>query len=346
VPWRWLQPAVYAVQWLVAVTVLTFPFDVYRGYFREHQYGLSNLTFGGWMAEQGKGFLLTALFTALGLTVFYAVLRRVQRTWWLWGAGVAMAFIIFTAVIGPVFLAPVFNKYRPVQDVAVRDAVLRLARANDIPVDNVYEFDASKQHTRVSANVSGFLGTTRISLNDNLLKRCDLAQIEAVMGHEMGHYVLNHVGKAMLFFAFFLTASFAFARWAVERLLGRMGERWGLRGVDDPAGFPLLVVTLSVFSFLSTPIVNSFIRTQEMEADQYGLNAAGQPDAEAQVDLALGEYRKLDPGPLEEMFFFDHPSGRVRIETAMKWKAEHLDQLKCRQSQAPPPPATSTPAPP
>jgi len=347
VPWRWLQPALYAVQWVAAVTVLQFPLDVYRGYFREHQYHLSNLTFGGWMAEQGKGFLIGQVMGVLGMVAFYAVLRRAKRTWWLWGAGVALAFVVFGIVIGPVFLEPVFNQFRPVQDPVVKEAVLRLARANGVPATDVYEYDASKQSDRVSAHVSGILGTTRISLNDNLLKRCNLPQIEAVMAHEMGHYIFNHIFKAMLFFALFIPLSFAVAQWLVGKLLAWKGERWGVKGVDDPAGLPLLLAALSAFGFLSTPILNSMVRQQEMEADQFALNAARQPDAEAQVDLALGEYRKLDPGPLEEIFFYDHPSGRVRIETAMRWKAEHLEELKLQQGAAPaPPPATATPAPP
>ncbi|HEY8208238.1 MAG TPA: M48 family metallopeptidase [Myxococcaceae bacterium] len=339
---RWLQPAVYWVQYFVAVGVLTFPFDVYVGYFREHQYDLSNLTFGGWLGEQAKGMAIGLLLGAVGLTALYAVLRKVKQNWWIWAAGVALAFSVLTVVIGPVFLEPLFNQFRPVQDVQVREAVLRLARANGIPATDVFEYDASKQSDRVSAHVSGFLGTTRISLNDNLLKRCNLAQIESVMAHEMGHYVLNHVLKTMIFFAVFFPLALAFAQWAVAKLLASRGERWGVRGVDDPAGLPLVLTVLSTFFLICTPVLNSFIRSQEMEADQFALNSAYQPDAEAQVDLALGEYRKLDPGPLEEIIFYDHPSGRVRIETAMRWKAEHLQNLRCLQAPAQPP---SPPAP-
>jgi len=105
-----------------------------------------------------------------------------------------------------------------------------------------------------------------------------------------------------------------------------LGGAWGVRGLSDPAGLPLLAALLSVFFFFATPVTNSLIRVNEAEADLYGLNAAGQPDGFAEVALKLGEYRKLDPGPIEEFVFYDHPSGRQRIAMAMRWKAEHLGE--------------------
>ena len=254
----------------------------------------------------------------------YAVIRRAPRTWWLWGAGVSLVFVGFTIAIAPVFIEPVFNKYTPLTDKKIKDPILRLARANGIPATDVFVFDASRQTTRVSANVAGFLGTQRIALNDNLLNRCSLPEIESVMAHEMGHYVLNHIFKALLQIGLLIVAGFAFVRWAFDRVAARWGSRWGIRGIADVAGLPLLVLLLSVFFFVLTPVTNTMIRTQEVEADIFGLNAARQPDGEAEVDLKLGEYRKLKPGPVEEFIFFDHPSGYSRILMAMRWKAENL----------------------
>jgi STE24 endopeptidase len=188
----------------------------------------------------------------------------------------------------------------------------------------VWVFDASRQTKRVSANVSGFAGTMRISLNDNLLNRCSLAEIEAVMGHEVGHYVLNHVYKTILFIAVVIVVGFALLKRAFEAVTAGRGARWGIRGVGDPAGLPLALVLLSSYFFVLTPLLNTWTRTEEAEADLFGINASGQPDGEARVDLMLGEYRKLDPAPLEEVLLFDHPSGRSRILMAMRWKAEHL----------------------
>ena len=198
-----------------------------------------------------------------------------------------------------------------------------MARANGIPAKDVYEFDASRQSNRVSAHVSGFANTMRISLNDNLINRCTLAEIQTTMGHEMGHYVLNHEYKGLVMVGVVIAIGFAFLNWGINLALARWGAAWEIRGITDVAVLPLAAIVLSFFFFLTTPVNNTITRTMEFEADMYGLNAARQPDAEANVDMFLGEYRKLDPGAVEEFVFYDHPSGRTRITAAMRWKAEH-----------------------
>jgi len=314
----------YWVQFLLAVTVMSFPLTLYRGFVREHQYGLSNLTFGAWMGELGKGLVIAAILGALAMIILFAVLRRLPRTWWLWGAVTTVAFAMFFAVIVPVAIVPVFNNPKRLTDQRVVAPILSLARASGINAKDVWEIDASKQSKRISANVSGFLGTERITLNDNLLNRASLPEIEAVMGHEMGHYVLNHIYKFLVQLGIVAVIGFALLKVVFERLRVRNG-RWQVRGIDDPAGLPLAALLLTAYLFVLTPGLNKLVRTQEYEADLYGLNASAQPDGFAQVALKLGEYRKLDPTPFEEFFFYDHPSGRTRIYTAMRWKAEHRE---------------------
>jgi STE24 endopeptidase len=199
-----------------------------------------------------------------------------------------------------------------------------MAKANQIPVTKVYEVDASRQTKRVSANVSGFLGTTRIALNDNLLKQCTLPEIREVMAHEMGHYVLNHGFKLVLYSGISFLFAFGLARIFFDAAVRRWGARWGVRGIADPAGLPLLSLILTTIFFVLTPVSNSAVRVTEREADAFSINTAREPDGMAKVALKLGEYRKLDPSPMEEFIFFDHPSGRARIRMAMDWKAAHL----------------------
>jgi len=197
-----------------------------------------------------------------------------------------------------------------------------MARANGISVDRVYVVDASRQSTRVSANVSGLLGTERITLNDNLLRRASLPEIEAVMGHEMGHYVQHHAYQGIVFFGVLILGGFALLQYGFARAIERRGARWGVRGIGDPAGLPLIMLILATYFFVLTPVTNTYTRANESAADIFGLNAARQPDGFALIALKLAEYRKLAPAPLEEFLFFDHPSGRTRIRMAMEWKAE------------------------
>ncbi|MEQ1354507.1 MAG: M48 family metallopeptidase, partial [Candidatus Acidiferrum sp.] len=322
---RPLQTALYWVQFIVAIYVVTFPLTIYEAYIREHKYGLLNQTFGPWMRDQLVALAVNIILGGLLVMLLFGVVRRLGKNWWVWGAVVSVVFLAFASLIAPVYISPLFNKYTKLQDARIKDPIISLARANGIPASDVYEFDASRQSNRVSANVSGFAGTMRISLNDNLLKRCTLAEIETTMGHEMGHYVLNHSYKGLIMNGVVIVIAFAFLSWGIGFALARWGEAWGIRDITDAAVLPLAVIVFSIYFFLTTPIGNTITRTMEFEADMYGLNAARQPDGEANVDLLLGEYRKMDPGPVEEFIFYDHPSGRTRITAAMRWKAENLD---------------------
>jgi len=318
---------VYWLQYLALTTILVFPLTVYEDYFREHKYGLATQTFGPWMGDQMKGLGVNLVLGGLLAMLLFGVVRRRARTWWIWGAGVTILFLIFTALIAPVYIVPIFNKVTRLDDPKIVDPILSMARANGIPAKDVYTMDASKQTTRMSANVSGFANTMRITLNDNLLRRGSPEEIQAVMGHEMGHYVMNHVNKLITFFSIIIVLAFVCLHWGLSWTLQRWGEKWQIRGVGDTAVLPLVVLLAAVFGFVLTPVFNTIIRTQEHEADMYGLNTSRQPDGFAQAAIHLGEYRKMNPGPTEEWLFFDHPSGRNRIYDAMRWKAENLKLL-------------------
>ena len=321
----WLQTMIYVAQWLLLSSVLTLPWTIYTGFFREHAYGLATQGFGDWSLDQLKGLLVGLIILPPVLALLYRAVRRTGDRWWIWASGGAFVLILFFMMIAPVFIDPLFNHYKPLREGEVREAVLSLARANMIPDDNVVEFDASKQTTRISANVAGFLGTTRVALNDNLLERTSKPEILAVLGHEMGHYVLNHGLRLVVY----LTLVLALGFWVVHRFfdgaMARWGRRFGLEGRDDPAALPLALAILSLFFFVATPLLNSIVRQAEAEADAYGLNAAGEPNGFAMAAMRLSTYRKIKPGPLEEILFYDHPSGYARVHRSMVWLKEHPD---------------------
>jgi STE24 endopeptidase len=332
--WRWLQTAIYAAEYIVLTTLLTLPWNIYEGFVREHQYGLATQNFAQWAGDQAKSLLIALILGTIALVVIYAVIRRTGRSWWLWGTGVALVFIVFLATLAPVYIAPMFNSYKSLPESPLKDQILSMARANGIPAHDVYWFDASRQSNRISANVSGMFGTTRISLNDNLLKRSTPSEVKAVLGHEMGHYVLNHVYKGLIFGGIVILLGFAFVAWGFGWAERRWGTRWGLRGVGDVAGLPLIAALFAIFMAVMTPVNNTITRTMEAEADAFGLNAARQPDGFAEAAVQLSEYRKMHPGPVEEFVFFDHPSGWNRIHRAMVWKAEHVGDADVQAAAA------------
>ena len=330
---RPLQTFIYWFEFMVITTILQFPLGVYEGYFREWKYGLATQTFGPWLWDQTKGLLIGIVLGGLVVMALVGIVRKLPRTWHIWGAVATMVFVIFAVMIAPVFLIPMFNKVTILNDPKVTVPILSMARANGITAKDVYQIDASKQTTRMSANVSGFGKTMRITLNDNLLRRGSPEEIQSVMGHEMGHYVLNHIYKTMLFLLVVVVVGFSLLRWALDWSLARWGERWKIHEVTDVALLPLVFLLGGIFFFVQTPIANTQTRTEEHEADMYGLNASRQPDGFAQAAIHLGEYRKMEPGAAEEWIFFDHPSGRNRIHDAMQWKAENL-QLFQKESRA------------
>ena len=339
--YKTLQVAYYSVPYLLLAFVLSFPLNVYEHFFREHEYGLATQSFLAWFREQLVGLGITLIGGTIFFIVLYAVFRRAPKTWWIWGTGVAVASSFFLLFIAPVFIEPLFNTYKPLTKPEISEPILVMARANEIPVKQVFEVDASRQTTRVSANVSGILGTTRIALNDNLLKQCTVPEIRAVMAHEMGHYVLNHGAKLLTYLGISVLIAFGLTRILFDAAVRRWGDRWGVRGIADPAGLPLLALIFCTLLFLATPLLNTVVRVTEREADAFGINTAREPDAMAEVTLKLGVYRKLNPTPLEEFIFYDHPSGRARIRMAMDWKAANLPAGGSLKSESPNPKQTA-----
>ncbi len=332
---RSAQVILYGVGYITAVTILELPLSLYEGFFREHAYGLSTQSFWGWASDFGISFAVTLVAGLIVLPIFYAAVRAARRDWWLWGAGLAIVLLIVQLAIYPVFIAPLFNHVETMPDSPLQRQIVALARANQIPADAIYVSDDSRQSNRISANVSGFLGTARITLNDNLLRQGTPAEVLAVMGHEMGHYVMGHATRLILMFGLVILLGFGFTAWGFGAATDFFGGAWQVRKVEDVAGLPLLAALASLFLFLATPLTNSIIRTAESQADIFGLNAVRQPDAFATVMLKLSSYRKLEPGAFEEAVFYDHPSGRTRILTAMEWKKEHMHDPDIRLMPGP-----------
>ncbi len=308
----------------VLVSLITFPVAAYEGYYREHLYGLSNLSAIDWFVENIMMLGISTVGMGIAVGLLYIALRRTSRNWWIWGAGIGVVLIGVMMLLAPTYIDPLFNTYKPITEERIKTPVMAMMRANGVPIDNLYQFDASKQSNRVSANVSGIFGSAAVRMNDNLLKRSTVSEIKAVLGHELGHYTMNHIYKAWMEVAIVLVIGFAFVKWSLDWSIAKWGVEFGIKDHADIAGFPLFVALFSVFMFIATPINNTLIRTQETEADMFGLNASAEPLGFAEAMLKLTEYRKSDPGHVEEFIFFDHPSPKKRIYAAMRWRAEQL----------------------
>ena len=323
--WRpWVVMSSVAALFLLSLMVLQLPWSIYVDFLRERRFGLMNLGFGGWLGEQATEVGLVVVAGALALTVINRVIRAFPRRWWLVGSGAIGVMVAFATLITPVFIMPLFNSYGDMASGPLRDRIVAMANANHIPTNRIYVFNASRQSDRISANVSGFGPTVQISLTDNLVKGTSVAEAAAVVGHEMGHYVLGHVWYGIAFITLLSGLQFwLIARWG-PGIIAMGSWRRGVRGLDDPAALPVIVGLFSALSLLFLPLTNSSIRYNESAADTFGLDAAREPDGFALAAMKLSSYRKIAPPGWEEALFYDHPSGHTRVHHAMQWKKDHV----------------------
>ncbi|HYD89605.1 MAG TPA: M48 family metallopeptidase [Vitreimonas sp.] len=316
-------------------TVITFPFTYYVGFVRQHRYDLSTQTFPEWFGEQMIGVGIGLVIGSIFIAIIYMIIRAARNTWWIWGSAVTIAFAAVMSMLFPIYIAPLFNESVPMEQSELRDDIIAMAQANGVPADNVYVYDRSRQTNSISANVSGFGPTTRISLADTLLERASPEATRAVMAHEIGHYVLGHMYSGLIMSAMLILFSFAFVHFTFRAFA--KNERWGIRDISDPAGLPLILVLLSVVGLITAPLQRNLIYFNEQQADMFGLNAAREPDGFAEAAVLLSEYRKMQPSQLEEWFFYDHPSGWNRVHNAMVWKAHEIAAGRLPPSPGGPP---------
>ncbi len=322
--------------YILVSSILTFPFQYYVGFVRQHRYDLSTQTLPEWLSEQAIGFAIGLVIGTIFLTVIYLIIRAARNTWWVWGSAVAIAFAAVMGLIFPVFIAPLFNTYTPMEQSELRDDIVAMAQANGVPATDVMVYDRSRQTNSISANVSGFGPTTRISLADTLLDRASPGAVRHVMGHEIGHYVLGHVYSGLIMNTLIILFTFAAVHFGFRALA--KNERWGIRDISDPAGLPLIMVLLAVVGIITSPLQRNLTRFNEQQADMFALTAAREPDGAAEAALLLSEYRKMEPAPFEQWWFYTHPSGWNRVHNAMVWKAHEIAAGRFPPSPGGPPP--------
>ena len=311
--------AVSATYFLVSA-LMTLPWTIYEGWFRETSYGRTSQPIGDFLSQATLSTVISTVVAALFMMGVYWLIRRTGKRWWLWSGGLVAAGLAFIILLSPVLIEPLFNKYEPVPAGDVRDAVVEMASRAGIPPEKIYMFDGSRQSNNFTANAGGVGNTARVAISDVALKSASLDEVRAVTGHEIGHYVLKHTWYGILFFSAAAIALF----WLADRLFPRFARAFGsTASVGDPRGLPVLIFIGAAFMLLISPLLNSFARTIETHADQYSLETENKPDGLASALVKTAEYRYPRPGKLEEIIFYDHPSVENRVRRAMQWKAEH-----------------------
>jgi len=317
---RGLRAFTVSLAYFLVSAVITLPWTIYEGWFRETSYGRTSQPIGDFLFQATLSTVITSVVAAILLMGVYWLIRRTGKRWWLWSGGLVAAAMAFIILLSPVLIEPLFNKYEPVPAGEVRDAVVEMAGRAGIPPEKIYMFNGSRQSNNFTANAGGVGNTARVAISDVALKSASLDEVRAVTGHEIGHYVLKHTWYGILFFSVAAIVLF----WLADRLFPRFARAFGSNAtVGDPRGLPVLMFMGAVFMLLISPLLNSFARTIETQADQYSLETENKPDGLASALVKTAEYRYPRPGKLEEIVFYDHPSVENRVRRAMQWKADH-----------------------
>ncbi len=316
---------------LVTLTmdVLTLPTGIY-GNWIERAYGLSVQGWGSWFWDWTKGEMISMVLSFVLIWILYSVIRKSPKRWWFYFWLASLPLIVMLIFLQPLVIDPLFHKFEPLEtkDPALTAELEKMVKhaGQDIPPERMFWMGAGEKTTTLNAYVTGFGASKRIVVWDTTIAKMSTPQIVFVAGHEMGHYVLNHIAKGFGFFAVLLLAIFYTGYRTIGWVLARWGPRWQIRSVDDWASYPAMLLLLSIVGVLVGPIVSTFSRYQEHQADQYGLEVthgltpdSGQVAAQSFNILGDVDLADPDPSPLRIFLFYDHPAIPDRIKYSLSY---------------------------
>ncbi|GAC1356967.1 MAG: M48 family metallopeptidase [Ktedonobacteraceae bacterium] len=317
--WSPFIVAGYLLILTVGYTIITSPLSYYSGFVLPHRFGLSTMTLRGWLGDQLKGFALGLVFEVVVIELIYLLLATQPVLWWLWVALILLFFSVGMAHLAPVLLLPLFYKFSPLPDGNLKQRLVALADRAHTRIQGVFTMHMSSKTTAANAALMGLGNTRRIVLGDTMVDRYTPDEIEVVLAHELGHHVHRDIWKLIVSQALFtLLGLFLFnlcLYWAVANL-----DRY--HGIADPATLPLLLVLVGVFGFIIAPLTNGYSRAIEYQADEYALQATHmvEPFKSAMTRLANQNLSEIEPSPIVEFLFYDHPSIGKRLTHAEKFK--------------------------
>jgi Zn-dependent protease with chaperone function len=326
---RFVQAIIFFPLFLITITVLGWPLDISHQHL-ELVYGQSVQSWPSYFGDELKALGLVVVLGTLVLALFYRMIRKSPRRWWFYSWLIALPLLVFVIFLTPVVIDPMFNKFAPLEQTnpaLVADLEKVVARGGlSIPPERMFLMRASEKVTSLNAYVTGIGASKRIVVWDTSIDKATPDEIMFIFGHEMGHYVLNHVYKLLAFAAIVLLVFLWLGYHAMHWLIRRFGQHWHIEEVNDYASVAVLFLTFSVFSFIAEPITNTFSRHLEHQADVYGQEAmhglVADPQLTAQQAFqVLGELSLSDPAPTWVTIFwtYSHPDVSTRARFALKY---------------------------
>jgi STE24 endopeptidase len=315
-PW---QVLVYFLILVLGYEVLSAPLSFYNGFVLPHRYGLSTMTLRGWLGDLFKGLVLGLVLESLAIELVYALLAFQPNSWWLWVAIVMLFFSVVMANLAPVLILPLFYKFQPLPEGDLTKRLLALAGRAHTRVRGVFTMQMSSKTTAANAALMGLGNTRRIVIGDTMLDRYTPDEIEVVLAHELGHHVHRDLWKLIISQSALTLGGLyvvnVVLHWAVNT------QHYYI-GLADAATIPLLLALIGAFGLVVMPIGNSYSRLIEYQADEYALQSTGMVQAfkGAMTRLANQNLSDVEPSPLIEFLFHDHPSVGKRLKHADKYE--------------------------
>ena len=314
-----LVPAFIAIYGGIS-SLLTSPLSYYSGFVLPHRYEMSNQTLGAWLLDRIKGLLISAPLGLIVIEIIYWVLRSYPDSWWLWAAGILLLFNVILANLFPILIAPLFNKYIPLDEehADLSERLLALAKQANTKVRGVYKFDMSRRTKAANAALTGIGNSRRIILGDTLIDEFETEEVETILAHELGHHVNKDIPVGIMISSLITL---------VGLYLASLGLSWGVSlfgfiNVADVAAFPLFGLIIGLYSLVTMPLSNAYSRWRERRADAYALEATQNPQAyaSAMTRLANQNLADVDPEPWVEFMLHSHPALRKRIQMAEEFQ--------------------------
>jgi STE24 endopeptidase len=306
---------------IVITSVIDLPFDYYRQFVIEQRFGFNRMSKGIFFADRIKGALLGAAFGLPLLFVVLWLMNQAGNLWWLWAWVVWVVFQMLVLVLYPTFIAPLFNKFEPLKDEALKSRIEALMKRCGFAAKGLFVMDGSRRSAHGNAYFTGFGAAKRIVFFDTLLARLSGSEIEAVLAHELGHFKRRHVIKRMVVTFLISLAMLALLGWLTQRtwFFEGLGVRPSMLGSNDGLALVLFFLAVPVFLFFVTPLGSLSSRKHEFEADAF---AATQTDAKDLVNALVKLYEDnastLTPDPLYTAFYYSHPPASQRIDRLLR----------------------------
>lgn len=312
-----LVVALYVLVLSLLFDAATLPFSVYRGFLLERRYGLSTEVLGHWLKDHAKAVAIGVLFAEGAAMFVYYALRNFPAAWWLIaGAGYSVVAVVLVN-LAPVVLLPLFFTFKPLEKDTLRHRLTTLASRAGTKIMGVYEWTLSDRTKKANAALTGLGNTRRILLSDTLLAEYSDDEIEVILAHELAHHVHRDIWTSIVWDMALTFAGF----FAAHLVLQRAVPVFGLEGIADPAGMPILLLTAGAVGLCVKPLLNAVSRSHERRADSYALKMTANPSAFITAMKRLGQQNLAEDNPSKfvQAFFYTHPPIKERLRAAQGW---------------------------